>query len=213
MLGRLFLEHGAVDAAIAWLERALDLDPAALDINFELARAHALARRWDATDAYLARTADGGTGTPHAVFDARYAVWRGLRDPSWASRAQQHITAQPGIMYTLLVGIIRTGAIDPAVMASLERVAAGTPRLETMSHQIRAEAYLAVGDTERALGAFARALDTGLLDLAWADHLPLADRVRATDQRWAALRARVAERVAPALDVAATLGLLSRASA
>jgi serine/threonine-protein kinase len=208
MLGRLLLEHGAPDAGIARLEHALVLDPAARDIRFEIARAPALARRWDLCEALFELPVDESTGAPHAVFGARYAVWRGVRDPSWRSPTAKYVAAQPGRMFTLFSAIVQRGVVDPDALAALEEYVDSSPRLAALIHQIRVEVHLAVGDVDRAFAAFDDALASGLVDLTWVDRLPLADGVRASDPRWAEKRVVVAERVAPAIAVARELGLL-----
>jgi len=207
LLGRVFLEHGAIEAALAFFERARLLDPTTTELAWETARAYALLGRWDECDAALELGAAAAPG-PRAMFMARYALWRGTRDPSWDTPLDERTRTIPGMVFGLLRSIVRVESMDPTLADALPSAPAKQRNLRTLLDQIRAEALLALGRDEAALALIEELVQNGFVDLAWMDHMPLLARVRESDPRWAVLRARVAANAEPALIEARALGLL-----
>jgi TolB-like protein/tetratricopeptide (TPR) repeat protein len=210
LLGRVFLEHGAVEEALASFERAKLLDPTTRELKWETARAYALLGRWDECDANLIEplAPDPGTVEPQAMFMARYALWRGTRDPDWDLPYPTTTSTVPGRLSALLRSVVRMESIDPTVADALPSSPVRQRNLRTLLDQIHAEMLLALGRDDAAIAIIERLVRNGFVDLGWIDRMPLLAHVRESDPRWPGLRAKVAAAVQPGLVAARALGLL-----
>ncbi len=196
MLGRILLEIGDPDQAIARLEAALSLDPTAVAPEFELARAHAAVGDWARCDEILARPlldADSRN-----ISRARFALWRRAAAPCASD------TTPPDSYQRLWCQVLEKPTLDDAQRAFMShRTRTAGKRLRALFWQRNAEVFAFVGDVEHALDSFEGALDAGLIDVLWADRCPVFDAMHASP-RWPALRARLGARVKP---IAEALGV------
>lgn len=185
LLGRILLEVDLVPEGTRHLEWAIALEPTLGLARWDLARAHALAGRWDD----LARLADRGAEDLVGPWldRARYAMWR--RD---TAAARAHLAALPPIQRP------PDGSPVPLDLARmiLELVAhgttpVGTPPWLAFGHhaqvsrrraafvaQIDAEVALYEGRRADAMAAISTAVSSGLTDLAWLMRCPLLDPLR-----------------------------------
>lgn len=198
MIGRILLEAGEIEPAMARLRHAIAIDPSTLAPRWELVRAHAMRGEWAEADALLELPAPGMSGrVSQYLYRSRLALWRGIDDPAFDDPPA--LGPEFGaISYTRLFReMLRTRELSDAYREALEAAAVEAEsgsRRRTLFAQINAEIFAYVFEIDRALASTREAIDAGLLDIAWMDRCPVLDPVR-KDARFAALRAEVAARV------------------
>jgi serine/threonine-protein kinase len=127
-------------------------------------------------------------------------LWRGDRDRIRA-HAASYSADDPRLIYLARPAreVALTGRLDGPEVAWLDATIAakgGSVRQLPFLNQFKAELACYVGDLGPAWAALAAAVDAGLTDLVWLDRCPALAPLRA-EPRFAALRARVDERVRP----------------
>lgn len=203
-LARVQLEVDALDDAIRQLEMATQLDPTVPDLIEDLARAHALRGAWSEVDALLARPVDDDHGRlTRAVHRARLDLWRGHAVDVPDAVIAANVATLP-IKVLLLQRDVARGHVTRDRLDDLEAEAMlPRPRFSLLLWQLSAELSATAGEHERALAAVGRAIDGGLVDVAWLRRCPLLADLR-RDERWPALVARVEELAARLRGVVAS---------
>jgi serine/threonine-protein kinase len=205
-LGRLLAEVGAFDEGIRRLEAAVALDPDVPLARPELVRALALQGRWDESDALAASLKDPSGAFGFWTMRARLALWRGRPEV-----AEAHLRALgddvPMMSLPRIVLEVITKHKVPEHALGLDVVsqdADGGLRRRAFFFQIHAELSAHLGDQEIAFDAARRAVDVGLIDLAWLERCPLLERVR-QDPRYPAIHAQMRRRADEILEAYRTL--------
>ncbi len=202
LLGRLRLEVGPLDAGIAAMRRALELDPQLDTPRLELARGLGLSGDFASARQVIAsgRTGDAAARGP---FIARLLGWSGDA-AAWVDLLPQRMD-MPGDNADLIqhvIGMLVTDRIDRSVEGKFLALAVATrsARFRILMLQIAAEFAGRQGDPDAACERIGRAIDEGLIDLVWLDHCPPLAAVRA-DPRYPALRARLDSATRPIRDI------------
>jgi serine/threonine-protein kinase len=198
MLGNIQAEIGALDEGLFRLETVVSLDPTATIARFELARAAALAGKWERTDVLLALPVDSPEERDYRRLSrARLNLWRGAdRHDTSGGRDSPANSVTSEFAATLATRTVADGVIE-RIEGHCEKTREGS-RLRPLLLQVAAELLAASGRPEEALAQVARSVDVGLYDLTWLDQCPVLAEVRALPG-WAPLRARLVERAAPVL--------------
>jgi serine/threonine-protein kinase len=201
-LGRLLLEAGYIDVAMARLDDALRIAVCPRMVRWDIGRAWVLEGR---SDDYLALEAEliaEGRDRPNSR--ARYLWWRGdlagLREfRAWFEAGGQTALA-PEVVRAMLRVFLEGGY--PAVREQLVafiRSETVNARRRAFVAQMTVEAAAFAGDLDTAFVALDDAIASGLFDLHWLDKCELLANVRA-DPRFAAVRAPVKARADAILD-------------
>ena len=199
--GRMLLEvDPQLDEAVMLLTRARWANPRQPTVMVDLVRALALRGDWTAVDELLRNP---GTDLAPALVISRIRaiLWRG------GPAELLTVTEVPqGLSRFRWVGELMRDAFTAGVLTEAgaatwrERVAAlpARTRIRVLMAQMGAELALRVGTAEAAHGFVDEAVDHGLLDLSWIDHMPLFARVRG-EAWYAQARVVVESRAAPIL--------------
>lgn len=201
--GRLLSEAGAVKQGLERLRAAVAIDPTLERARVDIIRLNALLGEWEEVSA-----AEDVRTSPTGIFwmlAARLALWN--PDARWAEDLEKRIlplsdVPQRDIALKLLR--VRAGAssadeLAPTLLARAQHRRRAV-RGAILWRQILAEVLLFAGEADEALQVIEKAVDLGLLDLAWLDRCPLLERLRSS-ARFQAARARVAVRAREVLDV------------
>jgi serine/threonine-protein kinase len=204
LCGRILVEVGRPEEGIAFLERALLLEPRIGRARGDIVRVSALLGDWARVEAALYATAPKSEVEQNGLWflRARLALWR--RDVDWATRALHEIPQELALRESVegLCGIITTSAVPESLTAmvdSLGKVTGRVRRRPIFFRQIKAEVLAYVGEEGGALSAIEDAASLGLIDIVWLDHCPLFRALRGS-RRYAAAREQVAERAALVLE-------------
>jgi TolB-like protein/predicted Ser/Thr protein kinase len=204
LCGRILIEVGRPEEGIAFLERALVLEPSIFRARMDIARVSALMGDWSkADDLYAAPEEDEAEANAYWFPRARLALWRG--EGEWAEWAKVAMASLQFSLRAVAEGVcdlILTRTIPGSLgslLDTLGKIRGRVRRRPIFFRQLRAEAFAFVGDDDTALLALDEAATLGLIDLVWLDRCPLFDALRA-DERFVATRDRVAERAARVLD-------------
>jgi serine/threonine-protein kinase len=206
LLGRILVEAGRVDVALSHLRTALSIDPSAIQVRLEIARAQALLGNWTESDATMdLPVTQPGDRVAHYLFRARLCMWRGETHPELDDAPQLGPEMGPLANPATFVEFLRTRTLTDSFRSVLDRSAesaeAGSRRRALM-FQIKADVFGSVFEVDLALEAIGGAVDSGLFDLVWLDRAPTLAAVR-KDARFAPLRAVVearAKRILAAQD-------------
>ncbi len=184
LLGRILLELGLTDEALRQLQAAAKLDPR-LSQPVEIARALALAGRWDEVETML----DAWENEPEevsakAIVCARLALWSD-RPGALLRRAppldqvsalgQRYVSVvsellRPGVDYQSRHRLTLEGYLDE-IQDSL--------RFTVLIHQLIAEVCATCGDGAGAAEHVEAAVAAGLVDLGWLEQCPALNSVHA----------------------------------
>ena len=201
-LGRLLLEAGYVDVALARLDETLRIAIGPRMVRWDIGRALVLDGRIDEYRTLEAELMGEGRDRPNSR--ARYLWWRGDMSGlhefrTWFEAGGQTALA-PEVVRAMLRVFLDGGY--PAVRHQLldfihgEKVNA---RRRAFVAQMAVEAAAFAGDHDTAFVALDLATQAGLFDLHWLDKCALLDPLR-TDPRYAAVRAPVKARADAILD-------------
>jgi eukaryotic-like serine/threonine-protein kinase len=199
LAGRLLLEAGEVDEAIALLDRTLWLDPFVPWARIDRMRAAAYQRDWAALEAIFGARTDGPWQQQGRVSLLRYLLWRGDVDSLARLPAPAGVADERSALFIrVLEETMRTGLLsDPArelLRGNVERLPPRT-RGRRLLAQIACELHVFTEDDDEAQRYLEMAVVAGLLDRSWIEHNPLLRRYRGA--RWfEAARATVGERAA-----------------
>ena len=201
-LGRLLLEAGYVDVAMARLDETLRIAVGPRMVRWDIGRAWVLEGR---DDDYLALQAELiAEGRDRANSRARYLWWRGdltgLREFRAWFEAGGKTALAPEVVRTMLRVFLdgEYAAVRDQLIAFIRGEVVNARRRAFVA-QMAVEAAAFAGDIDTAFVALDYALDSGLFDLHWLDKCELLAAVR-TDPRFAAVRAPVKARADAILD-------------
>jgi serine/threonine-protein kinase len=206
LLGRILIEVGRTEEALAHLRTAISIDPSAAVVRFEVARALALLGNWAEVD----RLMDQPITQPSDVigrflFRARLCLWRGEMHPDLDNPPslgpEMGALGDPAALFELFRTRELTEAYRELLDSSAERSNPGSRR-RTLFFQVNAEIYAYVFEVDHSLRSIAAAIEAGLIDLFWMDRCPVLEPVR-KDARFLPLRAQVSRR---ADEIIAALG-------
>ncbi len=195
LLGRILIEIGRIHEGIRRHESALEIDPTIPSIVDDLARAYALLGDFDKART-LVDTRDTESFTPW-ISRGRLALWS--QDRAWAEQARAQLQQRPRSIQTdmalaTLTCVVTRQAPENAPDLVMLAEQPGTPaRRRAFFNQLDCEFTSYIGLSERAVQSLMRAVDGGLVDLAWMDRCPILADLR-KDPRFGPLRALVAER-------------------
>jgi serine/threonine-protein kinase len=206
MVGRLQIEVGPLDDAIATLERAVALDPQLQTARLDLARAAAFRGDYGPARAMAAEGGPIELGA-QASFVARFAVWSGDAD-AWLRLMPPLNASDPlsrGSLVNGMIGVMRDRRVPPELEEGMRRIASSTtsPRFRPLLYQVTAELQAFCRDADRAFAAIDDALASGLIDLIWLDLCPALTSIRG-DARFATVRAVLSARADTIRDALAT---------
>jgi len=184
-LGRMLLEAGFFDDAVARLEDALAIAPNLSSVRWEIARAHALEQNWVLFDRLVAELRPLGD-RPIARF--RCAVWRdSLEEMHDAREAWQESSVffEPELMQRVFSCVIEGGWLEHR--DTIVRVVLGSKsesrRRRAFLAQIGAEVAGHAGDVATSLHMLTVAIEQhDLFDRHWFDRCPLIAAARATPE-------------------------------
>jgi tetratricopeptide (TPR) repeat protein len=196
-IGRLFLEVGPLERAIATLELAASLDPRDEEIRAYVASSRVTAGDFVGAEAALEGPIHGAAQYLYPLVRSRKRLWERSTTPSPA------VAEGRARVYSELVGAALRGS-QPSAAAEVDFLRAKTR--PGFTEQLVAELRFAIGDVEAGVGYATRSVDAGMMDLVWFECCPLLDVARA-HPAWAGLEARVAERAQLVRDALAREGL------
>jgi serine/threonine-protein kinase len=188
---------------VAFLERALLLEPRGGRAKGDIARVNALLGDWSLVEPLYASTpVDEAEVNGVWFLRARLALWRG--DVVWAARAVSEMPASFALRGAIegFCGVITTRVVPEWLITMIDsfgKVTGRVRRRPIFFRQLRAEMLAYAGDEGAALAAIEDAATLGLIDIVWLDHCPLFKAMRGS-RRFAEARATVAERAARVLE-------------
>ena len=203
LCGRILVEVGRPEEGIAFLERALLLEPRIGRARGDIARVSALLGDWPQVEPLYAVTPiDEAEQNGVWFLRARIAMWR--RDVEWAKRAMTEMSPALALRAPIegLCGLMTTGVVPESLVTlvdSLGKVTGRVRRRPIFFRQVKAESLAYVGDEGGALAAIEDAAALGLIDVVWLDRCPLFEVLRGS-RRFAEARAQVAERASLVLE-------------
>jgi tetratricopeptide (TPR) repeat protein len=204
LCGRILAEVGRPEEGLAFLERALLLEPSMLRTKLDIARVSALAGDWSKAESlYDDLPQEPNEQNAYWFPRARLAIWNG--DGVWAEWAKIELapltfTLRPPV--EAICELILTKQLPESLREALDSLGKITGRVRRRPiffRQLKAEAYAYVGDDDVALLALDEAASLGLIDVVWLDRCPLFASLR-RDERFAEIRARVEARASRVLD-------------
>ncbi|HUS27530.1 MAG TPA: protein kinase, partial [Kofleriaceae bacterium] len=188
-LGRMLLEAGYVDAALARLDDAIAIAPKLRSARWEIARARALEGNWDEYERIVAQLLAEQVDRP--LSRARYAWWR--QDWKQLAELRTLITAAdrslwPGLFEALMAAFLDGRWLErrAEILSAIRQPTASRRRICFIS-QLVAEAAVVAKDHEAAIDVITWAVDQGLFDIYWMDRAELLAPLRA-HPRFAVLR-------------------------
>ncbi|HEV3190271.1 MAG TPA: protein kinase, partial [Polyangiaceae bacterium] len=197
LLGRILCETGPADEGIHHMRAAVELEPGFRSAHATILRVQELLGNRAEADRLADEIVLGDEGGMGWSILARVMLWR--KDEAGARTLFEHPVIQsrkaPSAREILRL-VFQPDAVPSAgklVAASLGTVGASW-RMPVFLEQARAEFGAAKGKVNEAWAALAASVDAGLIDLLWIDACPILSPLR-EDARFAALRARVLERV------------------
>jgi serine/threonine-protein kinase len=208
LLGRLLLDAGEIDAALAALRSASLREVPSWRASWDEARALATLGRIAEAESALEAGADA---EPHGwqtwLGRARFALWRGDRTALAAVGKQ---LASSIVAEKELVSVVVDAALGrTSVAAALAHVeacarAAGPSRTRrAFLAQVAIELAMSASDRARAEALLARSADDLGCDTAWLDHCAVLAPLRASDA-FARVRTAVSARASAVLEVLRT---------
>jgi serine/threonine-protein kinase len=200
-LGRLLLEAGFLDVAMARLDEALAIAPHLSTVRWDIARAWALEGRWDKADPMIAELR---TSNDRVVARARFACWRGdaVTLESLRVQATDNRRAFNPQMLESLYGVVVLGGWQEhrdALIAKGLDTRPASKRAHALYAQLVAEIAGFAGDGPTAMQLLEHAASSGLFDLHWLDRCPLLEPAR-KERGYAMVRAKVKARADAILD-------------
>jgi tetratricopeptide (TPR) repeat protein len=201
-LGRLLLEAGFIDTALARLEETLRVAAGPRMVRWDIGRAWALDGRWADYEALEAELVAEGHDRP--MSRVRYLWWKRDLAALAEFRAWFEKTGPTALAPATLRALFRV-YLD-GEYAEARELLVGQFEAETRNRrrrafvgQMAAEAAAFAGDLETAIDLVERSYDAGFFDLHWLEKCPLLDGMRA-DPRYPPLHAKVKARAEAILD-------------
>jgi TolB-like protein len=205
LYGRMLLEAGAPERALAILGAAASLDPTIDLATNDLLRGRVLLGDWSGYESALQEPpADDVELSAYYLTLTRLAMWR--RDGAGAQMLHGQVEARSfGLRDSVLdmLAMVQRGAPTPRmyeVLGVWGRVVGRARRRPTFMRQLAAEARAFAREDAACVAAMAEGDALGLLDLTWVDRCPLFDGMR-EGPAFVEVRGRIAARAKAALDV------------
>jgi serine/threonine-protein kinase len=205
LYGRMLLEAGYPERAVAILGAAAALEPAVDFSSGDLLRGRAFIGDWSAYEASVEREPKNEAQTNlHFFLMARLASWR--RDRAGAAALRRHVERRDFPLRSEVLGMlemVETGTLPAGTEATLlqwGRLVGRAKRRPMFLRQIAAEMLAFVGRDDSALHMTVEADALGLIDVTWMDRCPLFASMRSSPE-FVAVRDRVATRARDAMDV------------
>ena len=205
LYGRMLLEAGHPERAVAILGAAAALEPSVDFSSGDLLRGRAFIGDWSAYEASVEREPKNEAQTNlHFFLMARLASWR--RDRPGAAALRRHVERRDFPLRGEVLGMlemVETGTLPAGTEATLlqwGRLVGRAKRRPMFLRQIAAEMFAYVGRDESALHMTVEADALGLIDVTWMDRCPLFASMRSSPE-FVAVRDRVATRAREAMDV------------
>jgi serine/threonine-protein kinase len=204
LYGRMLLEIGAPERAVAVLAAACALDPLVALASSDLLRARAFLGDRPAYEEALVRPAPEHGKSIHYFMLTRLAFW--WRDAGAAAKLKAQIESEQfslrdqalQMLDVICLGKPAAGMYDQLAMWG---AAGGRARRRPMFfRQLVAEIHAFLGEDAEAVRAVAEGDALGLIDLTWVDRCPLFTRLHA-QPAFVTARANIAARAKEALDV------------
>lgn len=186
--GRILLEIGPLDLALAWLERAYSMEPRSPMLRWDLVRAYALSERWEEADRLLALEVDPQAYWFRAFARARIDLWR--TTPVWLQSAPA-LEAEPSTPLSSFVRSVtyvmrrmqREHTVDAHFFETFveerSRQAEYKPQIVATNWRLKAEMSLYLDDTDSFYECIESALRSDYKDVVWLEHCPLTLPLRA----------------------------------
>ena len=204
LCGRILVEVGRPEEGIAFLERAILLEPRMFRAKGDVTRVNALLGDWSRASALNKSSPRDEAELNFTWFlRARLGLWRG--DVAWATAARVELAGMTFAFAPTVAAIcelIQTRQLPPVLgemIDGLGKVTGRVRRRPIFFRQMRAEACAYAGDRDAALTALEDAAALGLIDLVWLDRCPLFEALHA-DARFAQVRTGVAARAELVLE-------------
>jgi serine/threonine-protein kinase len=205
LYGRMLLEAGYPERAVAILGAAAALEPSVDLSSGDLLRGRAFIGDWSAYEASVEREPKNEAQTNlHFFLMARLASWR--RDRAGAAALRRHVERRDFPLRSEVLGMlemVETGTLPAGTEATLlqwGRLVGRAKRRPMFLRQIAAEMLAFVGRDDGALHMTVEADALGLIDVTWMDRCPLFASMRSSPE-FVAVRDRVATRAREAMDV------------
>ncbi|HEY1691299.1 MAG TPA: serine/threonine-protein kinase [Polyangiaceae bacterium] len=204
LCGRMLLEVGAPERAVAVLAAVAALDPSVDVAGTDLLRGRELLGDTSAFEGALAHDPEGEAASLHFFQLARLAIWR--RDPVAARAVRARMGDRTFALRNEVLGLLEmaeTGKAPPGVHQALAfwgQAVGRARRRPIFFRQLAAEVHAFLGQDADAVAAVTAADAIGLIDVTWADRCALFAGMRAAGP-FAAVRDRIASRAKEALDV------------
>jgi serine/threonine-protein kinase len=204
LCGRILVEVGRPEEGIAFLERAILLEPRMFRAKGDVIRVNALLGDWSRAAA-LNRSSPRDEAELNFTWflRARLAIWRG--DVAWAEGAKGELAGMTFAFAPTVAAIcdlIRSRELPPVLTEMVDAMGKVTGRVRRRPiffRQMRAEMCAYSGDRDAALIALEEAAALGLIDLVWLDRCPVLEPLR-VEARFAQVRASVAARAELVLE-------------
>jgi serine/threonine-protein kinase len=201
-LGRLLLEAGYLDVALARLDETLRMAGGPRMVRWDIARAYALENNWDEVDRIIGELQ--AEGRDRGIARVRYRWWQrdlnALEDFRRVFDSSQTRSLVPDLIIGML-GVFLDGTyaeVMPRIRRAFDAETAN-PRRRAFAGQLIVEAAAFVGDRDTAFELLEATYEAGLFDLHWLDKCPLLDELR-TDPRYPSIQVRVKARAEAILD-------------
>lgn len=201
LLGRVLAEVGPLDESSYHLNQALTLNESLYRAWWDLMRVLALQQRWDEVDDMLTRS----THIPvhhnaNQSFLFRLHCWRGQSARSFqANFVEEDLDPRFGIVFDTVRQIVQDGELSEEYIHSMQTMArhipSGSQHIKIFL-QLNTEFALLSGHDDLAYRAIESAMNEGLRDLMWLEHLPLMDHLR-QEPRFTALLERARQTLSP----------------
>ena len=205
LYGRMLLEAGYPERAVAILGAAAALEPSVDLSSGDLLRGRAFIGDWSAYEASVEREPKNeAQPNLHFFLMARLASWR--RDRAGAAALRRHVERRDFPLRSEVLGMlemVETGTLPAGTEATLlqwGRLVGRAKRRPMFLRQIAAEMLAFVGRDDSALHMTVEADALGLIDVTWMDRCPLFASMRSSPE-FVAVRDRVATRARDAMDV------------
>ncbi len=201
--GRLLLEVGRLDEAIARFQSAATLEPKLWHVFLDIARAYALKGDWENSNLVLDTPPpeDPNHLNNYWLIRVRLTMWR--RDTERALKLRDAILAGPPFEAQMSAAALCTMLLSKEILPEIReffrhRVAEVDERAlkrRSFAGQLNAELGGVLGDAEVGLKGIEDADAARLIDIRWLERCPLLDEIR-NHPRFLAVYARVQERAA-----------------
>jgi eukaryotic-like serine/threonine-protein kinase len=179
-MGRLLVEVGDTERGLAYLDRALALEPSLIGTKLTATLVRGLLGDWDRVTQDLATAPNESQDRVlYMLWRARVALWRNdLKDEAViAATHDKHIAI------ATMARVVQTRTIDDEARTVMEQMLPTTdcaPRRAIYNAQIRSEVFAHIGSITDANAALLDADTNGFFDHVWLERCPALAPLRET---------------------------------